>query len=328
MRAQPTERHRLSNSGLVVSQTLDGFDPEAMEETVRPGFQRMQLGSGRFSGSFLRAHLGASRVDWGQYSLPLLATGAMPAENLILALVFDFRMPGRLNGHTLTSATPVLLTEGAALHYQLPPYSQWFTFHVPRQLAETAGLSLPDDYAAPLATDPGIAESAAIHVKRMLATLRGISQSAPDVPDPEAYLRHLEVELLDVFSATTAGIPRAGRRSGGHRAENARLVRRAVEIIDARLHEALSISQVCREVNCDWKRLERSFKAVAGIPPKRFLTLARLSRARQLLLRAAPHESVTSIAGRCGIHHLGRFSIAYRTLFGELPSATLTGRRK
>ena len=34
-------------------------------------------------------------------------------------------------------------------------------------------------------------------------------------------------------------------------------------------------------------------------------------------------ESVTDIALRCGFTHLGRFSVAYRTRFGESPSETL-----
>jgi adenylate cyclase len=49
----------------------------------------------------------------------------------------------------------------------------------------------------------------------------------------------------------------------------------------------------------------------------------RLVRARQELLRAGRHATVTDIALANGFSQLGRFAGQYRRLFGELPSATL-----
>ena len=312
----------------VISMTLDGFDPDAMNARVRGGFQRTQLAPGRFRGQVLRANLGATRVDWGRYNLPLLATGQMPHEDVVLALISPYRAPGTVNGHVITPPTPVVVTEKAVLDYRMPSYSQWFTFHLPRRLAEAACVSLPDVHVGPLTTEPLQAARAANCIRNALAIMRGISRRTAGIPDPEAYLRNLEAELLDVFSAITAGTSRSAPGREGHPAKATVFVRRATEIIDAHLDEPLSIGEICREVGCDWKRLERSFKTVVEVTPKRFLTLARLNRARTMLLRAAPDDSVTRIAGRCGIHHLGRFSQYYVSLFGELPSETLAHGRK
>lgn len=309
----------------VTSVTLDGFDPESITAKVRSGFERTQLAPGRFSGQVLRARLRASQVDWGQYNLPLLATGQMPNERVILALLSGFRGQGSLNGHSIASPTPVLITEGATLEYRMPAHSQWFTFHLPRQLAEAAGMQLQYKHTGPLVAAPEQASRAASSINGALAAMREISQCSPEIPDPEGYLSQLEIELLDVFSAITAASSQSALRRLDQPAKTRSLVRRAMEIMEARLDQPLSIGEICQEVGCDWQRLERAFATVTGVTPKRFLTLARLNKARRLLLRAAPNQSVTRIAGSCGIHHLGRFSRNYRSVFDELPSTTLAG---
>jgi transcriptional regulator GlxA family with amidase domain len=58
--------------------------------------------------------------------------------------------------------------------------------------------------------------------------------------------------------------------------------------------------------------------------PHRYLALRRMNLVRRALMMADPaRTTVTQIATDHGFWELGRFSVAYRRLFGEAPSVTL-----
>ena len=74
------------------------------------------------------------------------------------------------------------------------------------------------------------------------------------------------------------------------------------------------------------RTLERAFQRVHGHTIVAQIRRIRLDRARHELIAArGTGRSVTDIAVSVGMLHAGRFSVAYRTRFGESPSHTLRG---
>jgi AraC-like DNA-binding protein len=60
----------------------------------------------------------------------------------------------------------------------------------------------------------------------------------------------------------------------------------------------------------------------------RFVAERRLAAAQRRFSNASEGDDVTAIATSLGFTHLGRFSSAYRSAFGESPSRTLMRSRQ
>lgn len=323
VRRGEVEESICSSAGTTIL-ALDGFHSEVIEQTYGlPKAEHVQLAPGLSRVRLMSARLGVSRVSWGSYSMPLLARGEMPGDKVTLGFVFKSEEPCLLNGQELSTPQPVLLTEGAEFHYRLPRGWQGLSFELPREEAELAGLELPEEGVAWPAAEPQRSRSAGRELASIVERLRDVALRSPEIHDPAAYLRQIESHLLDFFSATLTNAPISGLARATGPVRRMQLVRRATDIMSARLGEPLRVGAICREIGCDWKTLERAFMTFNGVSPKQFLTMARLSTARRKLIGAPPDATVTSVALSCGMHHLGRFSSDYRRVFGEFPSETL-----
>jgi AraC-like DNA-binding protein len=93
--------------------------------------------------------------------------------------------------------------------------------------------------------------------------------------------------------------------------------------IDAHLGEQITFGRLCEAAGVGDRSLHLAFQARRGMSPMRFVTERRLAAALVRLSKSEPGEDVTRIATELGFSHLGRFAIAYREAYGELPSQTL-----
>ncbi len=84
------------------------------------------------------------------------------------------------------------------------------------------------------------------------------------------------------------------------------------------------MADLCAAVGASYWTLRDCCLEYLGMSPKRYLWMRRMNLARRALWRADPEKAtVTEIATNYGFWELGRFSVAYRSLFGESPSIAL-----
>jgi AraC-like DNA-binding protein len=101
-------------------------------------------------------------------------------------------------------------------------------------------------------------------------------------------------------------------------------ISRAVDIIEARAGEPLTVSSIAAEVGVSVRALQEGMQRHLGCSPGQYLTQVRFERARGALRRANPATvSATSVALTWGFGNYGRFAARYRERYGESPGQTL-----
>ena len=106
-----------------------------------------------------------------------------------------------------------------------------------------------------------------------------------------------------------------------------RMLARFDEFLAERANEPLHLTEICTAIGAPERTLRACCQEHLGMGPIRYLWLRRMRLANRALLQAdSASASVTSIAAGQGFWELGKFSVAYRSLFGESPSETLRRR--
>ncbi|UVD59834.1 AraC family transcriptional regulator (plasmid) [Rhizobium sp. Pop5] len=101
-------------------------------------------------------------------------------------------------------------------------------------------------------------------------------------------------------------------------------VRRAIDYMHANIGEPFTIAMVADAVGVSLRALQNGFKTFRGTSPGGYLRAIRLQAAHDQLADPLNQKSVREICAIWGFFHPGRFSIAYRSAFGECPKDTRT----
>ncbi|WP_242392544.1 helix-turn-helix domain-containing protein [Anaeromyxobacter oryzisoli] len=97
-----------------------------------------------------------------------------------------------------------------------------------------------------------------------------------------------------------------------------RAIRRAVELADAHVAEALTVPDLARAAGMSPFHFSREFKRETGWPPGAYLRRARLERAKRLL--AADDRPVTQVALECGFCSASHLATSFTRAFNLPPS--------
>jgi AraC-like DNA-binding protein len=107
----------------------------------------------------------------------------------------------------------------------------------------------------------------------------------------------------------------------------ATIARRAQTFIENEYQNKIHLNDLCVHTGVGLRTLQRCFASYFQISPLEYIKIRRLNEVRRNLVKTDPSDcTVTSVAMKNGISHLGRFSVEYRTHFGESPSKTLAER--
>jgi AraC-like DNA-binding protein len=173
------------------------------------------------------------------------------------------------------------------------------------------------------------AESRLIHTRpalmarlqRLHAATVHLAANTPDILMHPEVARAIEQELLSGLMACLADDAATIKSPNANRQH---VLRRLHQVVEANGDEPLYLPEICAAVGVSERTLRNACTAYLGMSPHRYLWLRRMNLARRALsLADGRTRTVTEIAQDHGFAELGRFAVAYRSLYGESPSATL-----
>jgi AraC-like DNA-binding protein len=149
-----------------------------------------------------------------------------------------------------------------------------------------------------------------------------IAATNPKVLEVPEVARSLEQQLIHILvRCLTDGV--SVQMTCGNRRHDM-IVAKFEEYLEANPNVPLYLPEIRAAIGAAERTLRNACIEQLGIGPIRYLALRRMHLARRALLRAASSTTtVTKIATDHGFWELGRFSVNYRTMFGETPLATL-----
>jgi AraC-like DNA-binding protein len=154
------------------------------------------------------------------------------------------------------------------------------------------------------------------------AAAGSLAEHAPELLDYFEVARGMEQILLQALVACFDSNDVRERTPSQHRHQ--KIMQRLHAFLRANPTRPVYVLEIARAVGASVRSLSECCQEHLGMGPKKYLLLRRLHLARRALLNANLHvDTVTDIATQYGFWQFGRFSGQYRSLFGELPSATL-----
>ena len=103
------------------------------------------------------------------------------------------------------------------------------------------------------------------------------------------------------------------------------IIKNSMQFLSESSKDPVSLTDLCEVTGASERTLQYAFKEYFGISPKSYLKAYSLNNVHNALRRADPNkDKVVEIAYQFGFWHMGQFAADYKSMFGKLPSETLS----
>jgi AraC-like DNA-binding protein len=301
-------------------------DPYEYQTSIRASDTKVFVTApGKYQANLTRIDLHQLWMQRSWVSLPTVAHSALQKDRrVVFFLADDHQTPLHHSGRELFPSQIMFLSQGAEHYIRASTGYRWGSMSLsPKDLA-AAGRALTDcDLGAP-ATTRQIRPPSHLMARllRLHEAANHLAVHAPDILSHPEVSRAVEQELVRAMvMCLTNGIEIATMSLALQRVP---IMRRFEQILEANPDKPIYLTEICAAIGVAERTLRQHCQEHLGMGPHRYLWLRRMNLARRALAFADPRATtVTVIAHDHGFGELGRFSVAYRRLFGETPSATL-----
>jgi AraC-like DNA-binding protein len=309
---------RMTGDGTATFTNPDDYQASIGSATVN----LVLTGGGDFRARLTSLNLRHLQVLRGHENLRRIAYVALPPERVVISFPAS-AAPLIWGGLELRRGNIVFHGSGERTHQWTTGESKWGLISLsPKQLSACSKALTGLEINSPSATR--ILQPSANAARLLLLHSKAcrLAETRPEAIRHPEVARALEQEFLQaVVKCLTAddayGNLETKRRHG-------EIMIRFEDALTTCIGRKITMPVLCSEIGVHQRTLRLCCTEFLGMSPARYFLLRRLNMARSALRRADPAtSSVAEIARSFQFSELGRFSVAYRTIFGEMPSTTL-----
>lgn len=274
----------------------------------------------KFEGRITLARIGGVGVDLESWSTATELVGTSPRQALGFVLPFEGVGSYVSSGMDVAAGQVDVFGADCEIYALTKPGASLISCSVSTEALEERADSPVSTFLAEQADRHRVVPS----TRRATVALCRLWKQLLDLSAREELPREAHDQLLDEVLLVTARALNSAEEGVVTRIRrDYKLARRARDFMLERYSEPPSIFEICTFLNTSERTLHYAFSEMYGVTPKRFLKTQRLFGARQALKSTPVGGRVSDIALRFGFWDQGHFAKDYRTMFGELPSATL-----
>lgn len=281
-------------------------------------------GIGDFNGRLTWLNLGHLHVLRGRENLPRIGFFSLSPTQAFVSFPTNACSPLVYNGVGLQFGDVVFHNRGEKAYQRTDGAGQWGLISLPPEQLAACGKALTGLKIAP-ARQGRILRPPRIAARRLLRLHAKACRLAETRRELIAYpevARAIEQEVLHALvNCLTADDANVNLERWRRHTE---IMVRFEDAIAAHGHQRLNLPEVCFAIGVPQRTLRACCTEFLGMSPTRYHLMRRLNMVRSALLHAnSETASIAEIARTHQFSQPGRFAVAYRSAFGEMPSSTL-----
>ena len=307
---------------MVASGTATFTNPDLYQSSI--GEANIELtftAGGDFKARLTWLSLGHLRAVRGSENIPRIGYFSLPPGRAIFVFPTS-PASATWNGVELRFGDVVFCGQCECTHHWTTGHGKWGFVSLPFEQLAACGRALTGSEMTPPPYGQALRSPHAGHLIRLHSKVCRLAEVRHHMVSNAEVIRSMEQEVLHALVKCLASDDADWKdKTRSHHAE---IMLRFEDALRARRGSQLDVPDLCATLGVPERTLRMCCTGFLGVSPTRYFLLRRLNKARSALLQADPvTASVAEIARSCGFSELGRFAVTYRSVFGEMPSATL-----
>jgi AraC-like DNA-binding protein len=318
------ENQKGSSAG-PLSKVLSFTDPFPYQSAFRSAdVELFPTAKGEFRAELTQISIGKLWIHGAHENLPRIYVGAVRPHRAAIGFLTEPNQPAMQHCGMEVLPGDIIVNNADMMHRRTAANCDWGSMSLPPDDLDAACKAITDHELSKTSLRRLVRPSPNLmsRLLRLHGMVRQIAKTTPDLLELPEVVRALEQEMIHVMIRCLTEGDSLEPTARGRRHDI--IVARFEGFLEENPDKPLYLTEICPAIGVSERTLRLACEEHLGMGPIRYLSLRRMHLVRRTLLRTDPSTAtVTRLATDQGFWELGRFSVAYRALFGESPSESL-----